>query len=184
MRKFIIFVIIIGIGYWVYRVPLDGHLPKLRKIKSKLVMQISSTAFTNNGTIPEKFTCLGQNINPQLEFSGFPVDTKSLALIMDDPDAPRGTFTHWVVYNIPPDVTEIHEAARNIPGIQAKNGTGENEYTGPCPPSGVHRYYFKIYALDRMLPADYIDDKSQLQTAMVGRILDQAEIMARFGKDQ
>ncbi len=182
MRKLIIFVIIIAFGYWVYKVPLEGHLPKLKRIKSKLIMQISSTAFTNNGTIPEKFTCDGLNINPSLQFSGFPPDTKSLALIMDDPDATNGNFTHWVVYNIPVEVTEIDEGARNVPGIQAKNSAGDNEYVGPCPPSGVHRYYFKIYALDRMLPADYIEDKGQLVTAMHGRILDQAEVMARFGK--
>ncbi|MBX4186690.1 MAG: YbhB/YbcL family Raf kinase inhibitor-like protein [Candidatus Doudnabacteria bacterium] len=147
-------------------------------------MQISSTAFTNNGNIPDKFTCIGQNINPELEFSGAPADTQTLALIMDDPDAPSGTFTHWVVFNIKPSVNKIPEGAGIVPGTTAKNSAGLKSYTGPCPPSGVHRYYFKLYALDTILPADEIIDKAHLQQAMSGHIIDQAELMGKFTKEK
>ncbi len=181
MKKLLLIGLIGGFAVWVYQVPLEGRLPKLGRIKSKLVMQITSTAFTNNGDIPARHTCTGENINPELEFSGVPSDSKSLALIVDDPDA-AGTFTHWVVFNIKPDVKSIRQAAATVPGVQAKNSAGSQKYTGPCPPSGIHRYYFKLYALDSMLPADDIIDKRRLQSAMTGHILDTAEIMGKFGK--
>ncbi len=143
-------------------------------------MEIKSTAFSPNGRIPEDFTCMGENINPELAFVDPPVNTKSLALVMDDPDAPSGTFTHWVVYNIPPEVKMIPQNS-TPPGIQAKNGRDENRYTGPCPPNGEHRYFFKLYALDVLLP-NTIETKEQLQEAMSGHILDDAELMGLFSK--
>jgi Raf kinase inhibitor-like YbhB/YbcL family protein len=143
-------------------------------------MEIKSTAFSPNGRIPEEFTCMGKNINPELAFIDPPVDAKSLALVMDDPDAPSGTFTHWVIYNIPPEVKMIPENT-TPPGLQAKNGRDENRYTGPCPPNGEHRYFFKLYALDKILP-NTIETKEQLQEAMSGHILDDAELMGLFSK--
>jgi Raf kinase inhibitor-like YbhB/YbcL family protein len=144
-------------------------------------MEITSIAFSPNSKIPEEYTCLGANINPELAFIDVPLHAKSLALIMDDPDAPNGTFTHWIVYNIPPDVKIIPENTAP-PGVQGKNGAGENKYMGPCPPKGEHRYYFKLYALDLMLPADSISTKEELQSAMSGHILEDAELMGTFSK--
>ena len=142
-------------------------------------MKIQSTAFKEGGLIPVKYTCKGQGLNPDLDFSGVPPGTKSLAMIMDDPDAPMGTFVHWVVYNMPPQTTMIRGNSKP-PGIQAKNGAGTNKYIGPCPPSGTHRYYFKVYALDIMLPANSILAKADLVRAMQGHIIEQAQLMAKF----
>lgn len=109
-------------------------------------MKLISNAFTNEGTIPSKYTCKGDNVNPQLSWTNPPAGTKSFALIIDDPDAPVGTWVHWLVKDIPADVKEIREDS--IPGTQVKNDFGKEDYGGPCPPSGTHRYFFKLYALD------------------------------------
>lgn len=142
------------------------------------VMKIISIAFTDGDNIPEKYTCKGENINPELQFDDVPTEAKALVLIMDDPDAPRGTFTHWLVYNMPPETRVIPENSAP-PGMQATNGAGENKYIGPCPPSGIHRYYFKLYALSRMLPNE-IQTKEDLMNAMKGNILEEAELMGKF----
>ncbi len=143
-------------------------------------MKITSPAFANNDHIPEKFTCKGENINPQLNFLDVPSPAKSLALIMHDPDAPRpGGFTHWVVYNIPPDTAGVPENSKPL-GMEAKNDTGQSGYVGPCPPTGMHRYYFYLYVLDKML--DNISDKASLEQAMKGHILEQAELIGKFAK--
>lgn len=109
-------------------------------------MKLSSNAFTNGGMIPSKFTCKGENVNPELRWSDIPNGTKSLALIVDDPDAPVGTWVHWLVKDIAADVTEIKEDS--VPGTQVRNDFGKEDYGGPCPPSGTHRYLFRLYALD------------------------------------
>ncbi len=111
-------------------------------------MNLTSPAFGHNQTIPKKYTCQGQDINPPLEISGIPTGTKSLALIMDDPDAPGGNWDHWLVYNIMP-ASEIKE--NSVPGVQARNDFRRVDYGGPCPPSGTHRYFFKLYALNATL---------------------------------
>ena len=144
-------------------------------------MKILSAAFLDGQLIPEKYTCKGENINPELIFEDVPVATKSLSLIMDDPDAPSGTFTHWVIFNMPPETKTIPEKS-NPPGMVAKNGTGQNIYTGPCPPSGTHRYYFKLYALDAVLPADHVGNKDELMTLMQGHTLEEAELMGKYSK--
>ncbi len=144
-------------------------------------MEIKSTAFSNDLIIPQEYTCVGENISPELGFIDVPVNAKSLVLIMDDPDAPSGTFTHWVVYNIPPEIKIITKGSKP-PGVVAKNSAGENRYMGPCPPNGEHRYYFKLYALDMMFPTDSIETKEQLQEAMKGHIIEDTELMGRFSK--
>src|SRR5207249_9097014 len=118
--------------------------------KSEGTMKISSSAFTHNGSIPAKYTCDGSDSIPPLVFGDVPANTKSLALIVDDPDAPGGTFDHWIVWNIPPATTAVAEG-KPPQGISGRNGFGRNGYGGPCPPSGEHRYQFKVYALDTML---------------------------------
>src|SRR6266513_3992080 len=114
-------------------------------------MKISSPAFQEGGTIPEKFSKNGQNVNPELRIGGAPAEAKSLVLIVDDPDAPVGLFTHWLVWNIDPKTTDIAEGSAPDGAMQGKNDFGETGYGGPQPPSGTHRYYFKVFALDKML---------------------------------
>ncbi len=144
-------------------------------------MQISSPEFQHNQAIPRKFTCQGDDINPTLIISGIPKETKSLALIVDDPDAPRGTWIHWVVYNMPV-LERIEEDS--IPGTQGVNSAGEFTYHGPCPPSGTHRYFFKVYALDTELNLNAGIAKADLEQAIQGHVLDKAELIGLYKKEQ
>ena len=153
--------------------------------KDTINMEIKSPAFENEGMIPSEYTCDGKNISPQIKWENIPDHTKSLALICDDPDAPAGDWVHWVIFNIPPDVTELEE---NIPlskelkngAVQGLNDFRKNGYGGPCPPSGTHRYYFKLFALDKMLAPDANAKKQDLLDAMQGHILAQAQIMGKY----
>lgn len=144
-------------------------------------MRISSPAFENNGFIPSKYTCDGENISPPLIISNVPEETKSLALIMDDPDAPLTTFVHWLVWNIPPNITEIPEGEK-LSYPQGKNSFGRQGYGGPCPPFGTHRYFFKLYALDTVLKLEEGAKKKQLLNAMSGHILEDAELLGRYSR--
>jgi len=144
-------------------------------------MQITSPAFRDNQMIPRQYTCQGQDINPTLEISGIPAEARTLALIVDDPDAPMGTWVHWVVFNIPADTNLIAE--NSIPGDQAGNDFGRKNYGGPCPPSGTHRYFFKVYALDTILEAEAIESKDELEAAMQGYILDEARLIGLYKKN-
>jgi len=143
-------------------------------------MNLTSPEFAQNGMIPKKFTCQGEDINPTLEISEIPEDAVSLVLINDDPDAPGKTWDHWIVFNIHP--TEIIEE-NSIPGIQGKNSWGKNEYGGPCPPSGTHRYFFKLYALDTKLNLKEGASKLKVETAMEDYILDQATLIGVYKKE-
>jgi len=143
-------------------------------------MKITSPDFTDNTPIPKEFTCLGEDVNPALNIEGTPKDAKSLALIVDDPDAPSGMWVHWVVFNIPPSTTTIHK--NSIPGSQGRNDFNRQNYGGPCPPSGTHHYHFKIYALDTMLNLQEKISKKDLEFAMKGHILDQSELTGLFKK--
>lgn len=140
---------------------------------------VESPAFANNELIPAKYTCVGSNINPALVITDIPYGTKSLALIVDDPDAPNGTFDHWIMWNIPP-IAVIDE--NSAPGIQGRNGKGENKYMGPCPPSGTHHYNFKVYALDTKLNLPAGSNKTALLKAMDKHILVSGELIGLFKK--
>jgi Raf kinase inhibitor-like YbhB/YbcL family protein len=150
-----------------------------------MAMTIVSPAFTAGGMIPAEFTCDGPNLSPPLVFATVPAEAKSLALIMDDPDAPAGTWVHWVAYAIPPVTKEL---ARNIPPQKdlpnvMRQGTNDFRrigYGGPCPPGGTHRYYFKLYALDIVPNLAAGATKAQLLEAMKGHILAQAELMGKY----
>ena len=144
-------------------------------------MKISSPEFENNKLIPRKFTCQGQDINPTLILDDIPEEARSLALIMDDPDAPMGMWVHWVVFDIPL-VKRIEEDS--IPGKQGSNDFGRNDYGGPCPPSGTHRYFFKIYALDCMLNLKEGISKKELERVMEGHVLDKAELVGLYKKER
>ncbi len=142
-------------------------------------MKITSSAFENNGNIPSKYTCDGEGINPPLNFSDIPASTQSLALIVDDPDAPSGTFVHWTVWNIDPKSTGIEENSIPSGAVQGMTSYGKEGYGVPCPPSGVHRYFFKLYALDAKLYLPSVRADS-LEKAMIGHTLAQAEIIGLY----
>jgi hypothetical protein len=147
-------------------------------------MNLESTDFRDGEKIPARFTCDGKNISPQLSWSDFPEKTKTFALIVEDPDAPGGTFVHWVVYNIPSNVTSLAEgvSAENLPEgtKQGTNHFGDSDYGGPCPPSGTHRYYFKLYALDIEVHLKPGAGRRDLLKVMEGHILAEAQMMGKY----
>ena len=142
-------------------------------------MELTSPAFQNNTLIPAKYTCQGEDISPPLAVTGIPNGTVTVALINDDPDAPGGTWDHWIVWNIPPDGT-IGQST--VPGLQGKNSWGRNKYGGPCPPSGTHRYFFKLYALDGKLALKEGARKADVLKAMEGHVLAQAQLIGLYKK--
>lgn len=151
----------------------------------KMDIKVKSSAFEDGGLIPKKYTCDGTNISPPLEWESRPTGCEAFALICDDPDAPMGTWVHWVVYNIPARINRLSE---DIPAskildsgiIQGTNDFRKIGYGGPCPPGGTHRYYFKIYALDTAVKLESGATKSQLLRAMEGHILAQGQLMGRY----
>ena len=143
-------------------------------------LEVKSAAFAEDGDIPSRYTCEGENINPPLEMSGGPRKTQSLAIIVEDPDAPKGVFDHWLLWNIPPDSTI---SADSGPGICGRNSFNRTRYDGPCPPFGEHRYIFSVYALDCMLdlsPGPGGSDKPTLLKAMEGHILTRGQLTGRY----
>ncbi len=141
-------------------------------------MILTSAAFQNNANIPELYTCDGNNHNPPLTISEIPPNTKSLTLIVDDPDAPGRIFTHWLIYNIPPATTQILE--NQTPGIQGINDFGNTQYGGPCPITGTHRYFFKLYALDALLDLPEDAKKQELKDALRGHVLESAQLIGLY----
>jgi hypothetical protein len=155
------------------------------KTKGGTTMEITSSSFKHEDMIPAKYTCDGQNISPPLAWSGAPKETKSFALICDDPDAPAGIWVHWVIFDIPENVNSLPEKVakqEEIAGLgkNGKNSSRRYGYDGPCPPGGTHRYYFKLYALDTMLHLNAGLSKEDLLKAMKGHILSEAQVMGRY----
>lgn len=143
-------------------------------------MDLSSAIFKQNEFIPRRYTCDGVNVNPSLNIDHIPKKAESLAIIVDDPDAPSGTWVHWVIWNIP--VTH-HIKENDAPGVEGLNDSGKHEYSGPCPPRGTHRYFFKAYALDCMLKIPESSDKTSLVRAMEGHILGFGELIGLYKRD-
>ena len=143
------------------------------------MMKISSGAFENGNPIPGQFTCDGADVSPPLAFSDVPATARSLALIMDDPDAPMGLWVHWLVWNIPPSTTVLAKGQK-IPWMQGTTSWKRPGYGGPCPPSGTHRYFFRLHALDTMLELRQGAQKKDLEAAMQGHVLAMAELMGRY----
>ena len=151
----------------------------------KMEIKVSSSAFEESGMIPAKYTCDGVNVSPPLMWESVPQETRSIALISDDPDAPVGTWVHWVMFNLPGDTKELQE---NIPptetltngAVQGTTDFGRVGYGGPCPPSGTHRYYFKIYALDTKLELTSSATKADLVSTMEGHILADGQLMGKY----
>jgi Raf kinase inhibitor-like YbhB/YbcL family protein len=140
-------------------------------------LSVSSPAFKNNKLIPSKYTCDGDNVNPPLTIEGVPDGTKSLVLIVDDPDAPMGTWDHWVVWNVPPTNT-IEE--NTVPGTEGVNDSRKHSYGGPCPPWGTHRYFFKVYAVDTKLDLSLNSRKKDVEKAMQNHILAKGELVGLY----
>lgn len=144
-------------------------------------MKIISFAFENNAKIPSKYTCDGENVNPPLSFTDIPASAKSLVLIVDDPDAPGGIWVHWVLFNIDPKIQEVLENSLSESGIEGVTSFGKAGYGGPCPPSGTHRYFFKLYALGTILNLEN-PNKEEVEKAMQGHILDKAELIGLYSR--
>jgi len=140
---------------------------------------ITSPAFEHGGFIPKKYTCDGDDVNPPLKIEGIPEGTRSLVLIVDDPDAPRGTWDHWIVWNIPP-VGKIEEDS--VPGTEGLNDLNRRSYGGPSPPSGTHRYFFKVYALDTKLDLNPNSRKKDVERAMNRHIIAKGEMVGRYSR--
>lgn len=148
---------------------------------SSSFMKMTSPSFEHDGSLPSLYTCDGTGINPSLTITDVPVAAQSIVLIVDDPDAPGETFDHWVVWNIPPSMETIGEG--EIPsGVVGKNSGGGNAYYPPCPPSGEHRYTFKLYALDTTLALSPGSTKADVERAIENHILDSAELIGRYSR--
>lgn len=145
-------------------------------------MKLSSSAFGHNEEIPSKYTCDGENVNPPLQISDVPESAKSLVLIVDDPDAPMGDWVHWTVWNISPDVREIPENSVPVGGVEGMTDFGRPGYGGPCPPSGLHHYHFKLYALDEGLDLNESATKADIEKAMEYHVLDQTVLIGTYEK--
>ena len=146
-------------------------------------LRITSPAFHDTQTIPPRCTADGSDISPELRIEGVPERTQSLALIVDDPDAPMGTWVHWVLWNIPADTTVIEEGTTPVGSTSGRNSWGRTGYGGPSPPSGTHRYFFKLYALDEELDLPPTTDKAALEHAIDGHILGTAQLMGTYSRN-
>ena len=142
-------------------------------------LTISSPAFQNEGEIPSRYTCDGENINPPLYIENIPPSANSLVIIVEDPDAPKGNFTHWLVWNIEPAKTIGEDS---VPGTVGLNNFGNKSYGGPCPPSGAHRYYFRVYALDTRLTIPPNSDKKALEQAIKTHVIAEGVLMGRYAR--
>lgn len=160
-------------------IPSPPAPPKI-EIESEKRMSLESPAFENNQYIPLKYTCDGEDINPPLEIKNVPEGTKSLVLILEDPDAPRGTFSHWLLWNIKPETSLIEENSYPQGAVLGLNDFGKNSYGGPCPPKGTHRYYFKLYALNTSIEIDQNSKKGDLEKAIKGKIIAKAELIGLY----
>ncbi len=149
---------------------------------------LQTNAFTPGGMIPKKYTCDGSDVSPELTWTGAPAGTQAFALITDDPDAPAGTWTHWIAWDIPASTTKLPEGVPKNEGLADGTRQGKNDfrrigYNGPCPPPGkAHRYFFKLYALGARLEVKAGGSRSDLESAMKGHVLGQAEVMGRYGR--
>lgn len=182
MNKFVIGIIIIaiiGVGVFIF-FGRGNQYPSIQISQYHASMLLTSSSFERDQFIPAKFTCDGGDINPELHIQNVPDGAKSLALIMDDPDAPGRTFVHWLVWNIDPKTTIIKEESKPPGSTEGKTDFGRVGYGGPCPPSGAHRYFFKLYALDVALDLSAGSDKRELEEAMSGRVLAETELVGIY----
>jgi len=185
----LIFLIVFATGTIIYFLSQRSYKEEqasLKSVPSETVlknMKIESPQFSQNGRIPSKYTCDGEDINPPLKISDVPKSAKSLVLIVDDPDAPMGTWVHWTVWNISPETREIQENSVPEGAVEGITSFGKKGYGGPCPPSGTHRYFFKLYALDTLLNLDSSAEVKDIEQAIEGHILEKAELIGLYQRD-
>lgn len=183
MKKLILFtsLIIVFLILSVIYINKNFYLPLTIHYSQTIGGQMKITSvFENNGQIPSKYTCDGQDLAPELRISDIPASTKELVLIVDDPDAPIGTFVHWILYNIPANTTKIEE--KNLPnGVkQGFSDFRRNGWGGPCPPNGQHRYFFKLYAIDKVLDMPEGASKAKIENAIKEHIIEQAQLIGLY----
>lgn len=186
MKKMFLYLLIISLAACTAspaQIPQSSETKPIEE--AAMSLKISSSAFSNGQPIPSDFSCDGRDVSPALSWTEPPAGTKSFALIMDDPDAPMGTWVHWIIFNIPASTRNLKEGVATDQqlsdgSLQGKTSAGSSGYHGPCPPSGTHRYYFKLYALDSMLSLTAKADKKALLAAMESHILANAELMGTF----
>jgi len=143
---------------------------------------LESEAFADGGAIPARYTCDGDDVSPPLSWRDAPAGTATFALVVDDPDAPAGTWVHWVLFDVPASESAIHEGATPRSAREGKNSWGRSGYGGPCPPSGTHRYFFKLYAVDRALGVAPGITEAELARALQGHVLAEAVLMGRYAR--
>ncbi|HLO89458.1 MAG TPA: YbhB/YbcL family Raf kinase inhibitor-like protein [Nostocaceae cyanobacterium] len=176
------------VGFWL--IGCSSHPTETNSLTpAAKTMKLVSSAFENNSLIPPKYTCDGEDFSPPLSWDEVPPQTQSLVLIVDDPDAPIRTFVHWVIYDLPPTSRQLPEQIPqgktiNSGGVQGKNDFDKLGYGGPCPPSGTHRYFFHLYALDKKLNLPSGASKSQILTAMDGHVLAKGELIGRYQRQR
>lgn len=182
-------VILVGAGIWAYfNTPQDispntVDLPDQQTVMAKTEgFRLESSAFANDGMIPTTYTCDGPNISPPFTISEVPAEVKSMALIMDDPDATNGTFSHWVLWDLDPAKNEFPEDAIPEKVTEGTNGAGTIGYRGPCPPAGTHRYFFKLYALDTDVGLDSQATAGAVMKAIEGHIVGEATLVGRYSR--
>lgn len=182
----ILFLAVAALGIWLwynyFKMNNVGNLPPISPAASTTPMRIISPAFLEGQNIPTKYTCNGDGVNPPLIIAGVPEGAKSLVLIVDDPDAPNGTWTHWTLWNISASTTSIAENSAPEGATQGQTSFGQNVYGGPCPPSGLHHYHFKLYALDSKITLPSYSQVEDLNKAISGRIINQAELVGVYAK--
>lgn len=169
---------------FIYIFAVQGYLYS-NEGEVNMKIKVTSSAFKEGEMIPSRYTCDGDDVSPDIGWDGIPIEAKSIALISDDPDAPRGTWVHWVMYNMPPELKGLPEAVPpdkilDNGSVQGMNDSQQIGYGGPCPPGGVHRYYFKVYALDVRLSLGPGATKKDLEDAMKGHILAEGQLMGRY----
>jgi hypothetical protein len=177
MKKILLIGAILIVGIWYLRIPF---VSQKKPAPVQTSMKLTSSAFANEGKIPVLYTCDGGNIHPPLAITGVPDAAKSLALIVDDPDAPGGTFTHWVIWNIDPSTEEIGEGAIPQKSQEGTNSAGQIGFFPPCPPSGRHRYFFTLYALDAKLGLDGKATKTDVEKAIAGHVMAQSLLVGVY----
>lgn len=171
-----------GVGIVLILIALQaGFRPKnsLKTATEGLLFTVSSPSFSNDEAIPARFTCKGKNVSPPLVISGVPENAQSLVLIVDDPDAPFGTFTHWILWNISPKTKRIEEGKMPEGAVSGFNSFGRSGYSGPCPASGLHRYFFTVIALDSIVGLNGQAKRSELEAAMRGHTIGEAHFYGR-----
>ena len=181
----LIIIIVLGVllGFWAFKkMPAQNPQQNNNQTIQQTTMKIESPAFLDQQDIPSKYSCDGEGVNPPLAFKDIPVNAKTLALIIDDPDAPNGTWTHWTLWNIATTTSQILENSSPAEAVQGQTSSGQNDYGGPCPPSGTHHYFFKLYALDQKLTIPSYSTVDKLVEAMQGHIIQQAQLIGLYSK--